>query len=249
MTIVEFIAHCLHACARRVQEQDGADCGLEPGRAAETCAPRSRSRIELCARCPRAGARVGPQRTAMLRISWLRASRGRERNSPHRHRPGNGARGCGHAVRAIHRQRACTFVMRVRDFEFCRDGHVKGAARFQSRGRRGHDALDRSTCLRRVLRPAVCVAGDNARHHRSAAGMVRQNSNVGQDPCRPFGLGCMGMDRLAEPPHAPQASRSDTGDDGRGDHGFDGRHAMAAAREADHSPAARLTPRRPNPLP
>ena len=31
--------------------------------------------------------------------------------------------------------------MRVRDFEFCRDDHVKGAARFQSRGRRGHDAL------------------------------------------------------------------------------------------------------------
>ena len=51
-------------------------------------------------------------------------------------------------------------VMRLRDFEFYRDGNFKGAAGFKSRRRHGHDALDRRACLRRVLRPAVCIAGD-----------------------------------------------------------------------------------------
>ncbi len=192
-------------------------------------APRSRIGIELRAGSARACARDGPQRTGMLRIPWLRASRGRKRNPPHRHGTRNGPRSCGRLVRAVCRQRARAIVMRVCDFGLRREDPFEGAAGFESRRRHGHDAVDRCGCLRRVLRLAVCPAGDGPRQYRILVGVVRQTACVGHHPRHPLGRGCMGLDRVADAPHAAQAGHINALHDGRGVSVVDDRRAMAAA--------------------
>ena len=105
----------------------------------------------------------------------------------------------------------------------------KGAAGFEGRRRHGHDAFNRRSCLWRMLRLAVCTAGDDSRQYRILVGVVGQNACVGHHPRHPLGRRRMGLDRVADAPHASQAGQIDALHDGGGDNVIGGRRAMAAA--------------------
>jgi len=100
--------------------------------------------------------------------------------------------------------------------------------------------LSMGACLRSMLRPAVCTSGNAACGYRVVVGVVRQISPVGHHPRHPLGRGCMGLDCLADAPHASQAGPVDALHDGNGDRADDAGRAVASAREAAYPNAAGL---------